>query len=289
MTIRIGLAGSGQRAAGTYAPALAGYEGVQFAGVWGRTPLATQALAATYDVPAFGHYDDFLEQCDAVAFAVPPPAQANLAATAARRGKALLLETPIAGDLAGAEELVRVGERAGVITQVALTWRFSAAVRRFLDGDVPAVEPAGGRGRLVAPIASTNAWHAERGLLRTGGTDLIDLLDAALGNIAGVTAHGNPGGWVGLFLEHQIGRVSEASLYAGAPQTVRQAEVEVYGPGGAARIDLSDCGGQEDITTMISEFVDALDRNAAPVLDVQHGLHLQNVIEEAESYLLLAG
>jgi hypothetical protein len=35
--------------------------------------------------------------------------------------------------------------------------------------------------------------------------------------------------------------------------------------------------------------VDALDRNAAPVLDVQHGLHLQNVLEEAERYLLLAG
>jgi hypothetical protein len=35
--------------------------------------------------------------------------------------------------------------------------------------------------------------------------------------------------------------------------------------------------------------VDALDRSAAPVLDVQHGLHLQNVLEEAESYLLLAG
>jgi hypothetical protein len=33
--------------------------------------------------------------------------------------------------------------------------------------------------------------------------------------------------------------------------------------------------------------VDALDRNAAPVLDVQHGLHLQNVLEEAERYLLL--
>jgi hypothetical protein len=29
--------------------------------------------------------------------------------------------------------------------------------------------------------------------------------------------------------------------------------------------------------------VDALDRSAAPVLDVQHGLHLRNVLEEAES------
>jgi hypothetical protein len=70
-----------------------------------------------------------------------------------------------------------------------------------------------------------------------------------------------------------------ALLRCGAPQTASQAEVEVYGAGGAARIDLSDCGGQEDVMTMISEFVDATDRNAAPVTDVQHGLHLQNVLE----------
>jgi hypothetical protein len=31
--------------------------------------------------------------------------------------------------------------------------------------------------------------------------------------------------------------------------------------------------------------VDALDRSAAPVLDVQHGLHLQNVLKEAERYM----
>jgi predicted dehydrogenase len=289
MAIGVGLAGTGHRAVGTYAPAIAACEGMRLAGVWGRTPIATQSLAAVYDVPAYADYDEFLAQCDAVVFAVPPPAQPDLAAAAARRAKAVLLEKPIAGDLAGAEELTRVVERAGVISQVALTWRSAAAVRHFLDVDVPATEPAGGHGRLVGPTASTNQRHAERGLLRTAGVDLLDLLDAALGNIAGVQAHGNPLGWVGLLLEHQIGRVSEASFYAGTPDTTSRAAVEVFGPGGSAQIDVSESLGQEAVKTMIAEFADAVQHRTAPVLDVRHGLHLQNILEEAESYLLLAG
>jgi predicted dehydrogenase len=289
MTIGVGLAGTGQRAVGTYAPGIAACDGVQLTGVWGRTPIATQSLAAVYDVPAFMDYDEFLAQCDAVIFAVPPPAQPDLAAAAARRAKAVLLEKPIAGDLAGAEELTRAVEHAGVISQVALTWRCADAVRHFLDVEVPGTEPSGGHGRLVGPTASSNHWRAERGLLRAAGVDLLDLLDAALGHIAGVQAHGHPLGWVGLLLEHQIGRVSEASFYAGGPETVGRAEVEVFGPGGSARIDIFESTKPEAVKTMIAEFADAVQRGAAPVLDVRHGLHLQNVLEEAESYLLLAG
>jgi predicted dehydrogenase len=289
MTLGVGLAGTGQRAVGTYAPAVAACEGVHLVGMWGRTPIAAQSLAAVYDVPAYTDFDEFLANCDAVVFAVPPPAQPDLAAAAARRAKPVLLEKPIAGDLAGAEELTRVVEHAGVISQVALTWRYANAVRHFLDVEVPATEPAGGHGRLVARAASTNNWRAERGLLRSAGVDLLDLLDAAIGHIAGVQAHGNPLGWVGLLLEHQIGRVSEASFYAGGPETVSRAEVEVFGPGGSARIDVLDSAKQEAVKTMIAEFADAVQRGAAPVLDVRHGLHLQNVLEEAESYLLLAG
>jgi predicted dehydrogenase len=257
--------------------------------VWGRTAIATQALAAVYDAPAYTDYEEFLAHCDSVVFAVPPPAQPDLAAAAARRAKAVLLDKPIGGDLAGAEELARVVEHARVISQLALTWRYAAAVRHFLDVEVAAFEPAGGHGRLVAPAAVSNQWQAERVLLRTGGVNLIDLLDAALGNIAGLQAHGNPLGWVGLLLEHQIGRTSEASFNAGGREVVRRAEVEVFGRGGSASIDVTQSVDHDAVTTMIGEFADAVERDAAPVLDVRHGLHLQNILEEAESYLLLAG
>jgi hypothetical protein len=39
---------------------------------------------------------------------------------------------------------------------------------------------------------------------------------------------------------------------------------------------------------MIGEFAEAVRHSVSPALDVRHGLHLQNALEEAESYLLLA-
>jgi predicted dehydrogenase len=288
VVLGIGIAGSGRRAAGTYAPAVSAAEDVRLAGVWGRDPTATKTLASAHDVPAFTDYDEFLEQCDAVAFAVPSPAQPDLAATAGRRGKAVLLERPIAGDLAGAEELAQAVERAGVSSQVALTWRYTSGVRQFLDVDAPGADPAGGRGRLVAPAPPATQWQAQRGLLRGGGVDMLDLLDAALGTIAAVRAHGYRLGWVGLFAEHQLGRVSEASLYTGGPDGSALGEVEVIGQAGSARVEISESDAAQAVGTMIGEFAEAVRHSVSPALDVRHGLHLQNALEEAESYLLLA-
>ncbi|MEV5754981.1 hypothetical protein AB0L00_44915 [Actinoallomurus sp. NPDC052308] len=70
------------------------------------TARPAQGLAARCSVPAFGSFAEMLDHCDAVAFAVPPAAQPSLAAGAGEgRHVALLLSRPIAGDLAGAEEL----------------------------------------------------------------------------------------------------------------------------------------------------------------------------------------
>lgn len=49
-------------------------------------------------------------------------------------------------------------------------------------------------------------------MLRDDGVDLVDLLEATLGRIVDVQAHGERRGWLGLMLDHQIGRYSEASM-----------------------------------------------------------------------------
>ena len=169
LPVRVGLVGAGRRACHTYAPMLAVSHSARFAGVWARSADASEDLAASHGVPAYDRYADLLDNCEAVVFAVPPPAQVELAITAAGQGKALLLERPIAGDTAGAEELVEAVETNRVVSQVALAWRFAAPVRRFLDQEVPAVGPVGGRGRLAraAPVAgaTTSPWRLERGVL----------------------------------------------------------------------------------------------------------------------------
>ena len=50
-----------------------------------------------------GRLEELFDRCDVVALAVPPAVQADLAPLAARAGKALLLEKPLADSLPAAE------------------------------------------------------------------------------------------------------------------------------------------------------------------------------------------
>ena len=290
MTVTIGLAGAGRRAADVHAPALASCPGARFAGIWAPRAQAASALADKHAVAAYESFDEMLDQCDAVAFAVPPAAQPEIAGLAAARGKAVLLEIPIAGDLAGAQELAEEIGTAGVVSQVALTWRYASEIRRFLDTAVPHTRPLGGSGRLISaafrPDSSASAWRAEMGVLRNLGPHLVDMLDAALGRIDTVRAHGDPRGWVGLMLEHAHGRFSEASLTAAAQVDAARAYVEVFGGGGSAEIECEAAAGRDAFATMFAEFAQAVAQGTPPGLDVQRGLHLQRVVEEARTDLI---
>jgi predicted dehydrogenase len=290
VVVAIGLAGAGRRAAQVYAPYLASCSAARFAGIWARSPDAMGKLAANYGVPAYERFDDLLEHCGAVAFAIAPAAQAEYAPIAARRGKAVLLERPVASDLSGCEQVVEAVDASGVVSQVALVWRFASAVRRFLRTDAPQVHPVGGAGKVVSGVlaagSGASSWRIERGVLKEHGPDLVDLLDAALGPVVGVDAHGDPRGWVGLQLEHQVGHFAEASLYATSAPGLHRADVEVFGPGGAADIDCVAAVGELTYQTMFREFAEAVEARTSPELDVHRGLHLQRVIEAAETNLI---
>ena len=95
-------------------------------------------------------------------------------------------------------------------------------------------------------------------------------MEATLGPIVGVQAHGDRGGWIGLMLDHQVGRFSEASMSAtSAPDTTR-ADVEIFGPGGSATVDCTGASSPEAYQTMYREFADAVQRGSAPPLDADH-------------------
>src|SRR4029077_14102272 len=72
--------------------------------------------ARQYGASVAGSFDELLERCDAIAFAVPPDVQAALAPRAAAAGKHLLLEKPLAFNLADAERLADAVDEAGVRT-----------------------------------------------------------------------------------------------------------------------------------------------------------------------------
>jgi predicted dehydrogenase len=290
VTVTIGLVGAGRRAAQVHAPVLADSPDLRFTGVWAPTPGPVRELADRHHVQPFERFADLLDHCDAVAFAVPPPVQAELAVTAAQRGRSVFLERPMAGDIAGAEELVEAVRRSNVVSQIGLAWRYATEVRRFLGSEVGRIKPNGGTGRLVSGghrPGSGGGWRVERGILHDHGLDLLDLLEAILGPIVGVQAHGDRRQWIGLMLDHRVGRFSEASMSAAAAPGVFRAEVEIFGPGGGATLDCTRVSGPPVYRTMYREFADAVRGGAAPALDARHGLHLQRVLESADTDVLL--
>jgi predicted dehydrogenase len=281
--LRVGLVGAGPWAALVHAPMIAGHPSTALAGVWARRHAAAEALATANGSVAVDRFDDLLARCDAVAFCVPPDVQAGLAVVAARAGKSVLLEKPIALDLASAQRLADAVGEAGVGSQVLLTWRYTGAVRAFL-ADATAAEPIGGRGHFLSaaflggPFATP--WRLEHGPLLDLGPHVIDTLDAALGDIEGVQAHGDPGRWVGLLLEHRSGAVSEVSLSGSVAVEPLRAGVEVYTRGGAIVVDAGTAVGGSTFTTVVDEFVETA-RGAPHALDVHRGLHLQRVLDAA--------
>ncbi len=283
--LRVGLVGAGPWAKLVHAPQIAAGPETALAGIWARRPEAAAELARPLGAPAFARIEELFDACEAVAFSVPPAVQAELASAAARAGKALLLEKPIAADLRGAEALAAAVERAAVPSLVVLTWRFSATVRSFL-GAASTFAAHGGRGWFVSGAFLgghfATPWRLERGPLLDLGPHVLDLLDAALGPIVRLQTHGDLNRWVGLLLDHEGGAHSEVSLCATAKIEPSTAGAELYGPDGALRFDSAEVDGQETFATLYREFAAVARGALRSDLDVQRGLYLQRLLEQAE-------
>jgi predicted dehydrogenase len=290
--IAVGVVGAGPWAAMVHAPTFAAGPETTLAGVWARRPDAAERLASRHAAPAVADLDELFAHCDAVAFAVPPDVQAALAARAARAGVAVVLEKPIAGDLAAAVELAAAVDDAGVASLVVLSWRYAADVRHFLDA-AAGIEVSGGSGRflsggaLAGPFATP--WRLERGPLLDLGPHVVDLLDAAIGQVTAVHAFGDRHGWVDLVLEHRSGASSSATLCATTPVDPARAGVELYGPAGVLEVDCTAAVDASAFATLRRELVEAVARGGGHPLDVHRGLHLQRLLHDAEQQLLAAG
>jgi len=283
-TLRVGLVGAGPWARFVHAPMLADHPGTTLTGVWARRPEAADDLAAAHRSRGCASLDELLDGCDVVAFAVPPDVQAELAVVAARAGKALLLEKPIALDLTAATRLAEAVADAGVGSQVLLTWRYTEGVRAFL-ADVAERDPLGGRGQFASASALggpfATPWRLEHGALLDLGPHVIDLLDAALGPVVQVRAHGDPNRWLGLLLDHESGAASEASLSMRSPVDPPRATLEIHTTTGVVDLDAAGVAGPTTFTTVVDELIETA-RGVPHPLDVRRGLHLQQLLDAAQ-------
>jgi predicted dehydrogenase len=238
--LRFGLAGTGHWASIVHAPALASTDGIELAAVWGRNQAAASELAASHGAAGFGDFDAFLAEVDAVAFAVPPDVQAELATRAAAAGKHLLLEKPIATSEPAAGALTLAVADAGVASVVFFTARFQPDVRAWLRGVAQERWSGGHAVWLGTALAEGNPfntpWRREKGGLWDLAPHLVSLLWASLGPVEAVTADAGAGDVTHLILHHRGGASSTVTVTVGAPDAADGSEGFLWGGAGWSRM-----------------------------------------------------
>ena len=133
--------------------------GAELVGIYDINPARAAQVAHEIETTAFPSLDALLDKAEAVTVAVPTPAHVSVGLAVLERGRALLMEKPLADSLAGAEELVQRAAGEKLILQVGHVERFNRAVRaaapyleepRFLQTD--RLAPFQPRGTDVAVI-----------------------------------------------------------------------------------------------------------------------------------------
>ncbi len=285
--LAIGLIGAGPWARMVTGPMLAAGPQTRLSGVWSRTAAHAQELGRELHVRAFDDLDALLDTCAAVAIVVTPATQPDLAIRAARAGKTLLLEKPLGEDVAGAQRVVDAVADAGVGTLVMLTNRFDPRLPAFL-AEAARIEPTGGRACFISgaflggPFA--HGWRLERGAVLDIGPHVLDLIEAAMGEIVSVQAAGDPLGWVSVNCTHASGATSGVSMCCTAATTTARTEVEVYSPAGVAFFDGRAVDREARADRIRTELVAVADGAPHPA-DVGRVLHLQQLIAEIEAQL----
>ncbi|MFD9466835.1 Gfo/Idh/MocA family protein [Streptomyces sp. NPDC060027] len=282
--VRVGLVGAGPWARAVHAPVLAAGPETRLTSVWARRPEAARETAAPHGAAVAATFEELLDDCEAVAFSVPPSVQAELAPRAAEAGKALLLEKPLALDLSSARRLVDAIDASGVVSQLVLTNRYHPATRKFL-AEARALDVSGARscclsGAFLGGDFAT-PWRLEHGALLDLGPHVLDLLDAALGPIVRVRGAGDPRRWVELTCEHDSGAVSQASLSGSVDVERGITRIELFGRHPELVFDGGALDHEESWPVLRREFATAVRSGRSGELDAHRGLRLQTLIAQA--------
>ncbi len=137
MTMNIALLGTGRIAGGYLAPALARVDGARLWSVLSRDAGRGRAFAQHHGACAANAVHTDLDRLladgdlDAVLIATPDKLHSPQCVAAARAGKHVLVEKPMATDVAAAEDMVEACDTAGVTLAVAYHMRWHAGHRQL--------------------------------------------------------------------------------------------------------------------------------------------------------------
>lgn len=290
--MRFGLAGTGPWAGMAHGPGLMAAEGVELVGVWGRSPERARILATGLGVSAYDDFEALLADVDAVAFAVPPEVQAELALMAAKAGKHLLLDKPVAMTVAPAHALREAATAAGVASVVFFTDRFADTSRAWFR-DVRATE--GWRGGWLRSFSSlqeqdnpfgSSPWRWQSGALWDTGPHALSTLTAALGPASSLVAVGGDRDLVTLVIRHESGVTSTVSLTLFAPPAAAGFEAAVWGDVGVSPMPVHHDRSASDLLAIAAQELVASALSGEPhEVDVAFGARIVELLEVAQAQI----
>jgi len=133
-----------------HARILAGLPNVDLAGVADVNNEQAQAVARDLGTQGFREFWPLLNVVDAAIIAVPTSQHVEVAREFLRRGISLLVEKPLALDVAGADELIHLAQQSGAVLQVGHIERFNPA---FEDLQQRTVQPLLIRAQRIGPFS----------------------------------------------------------------------------------------------------------------------------------------
>ncbi|MEW1907439.1 Gfo/Idh/MocA family oxidoreductase [Kitasatospora sp. NPDC085895] len=289
--MRIGLLGTGPWARGVHAPALAGHPGVEFAGVWGRRPEAAAEIAAEHGVPAYEDADKLIADVDAVAVALAPQAQAELALRAAEAGRHLLLDKPVALTVPQARRIADTVAAGRLASVVFFTLRFGGervgwlAEQAARDGWFTArCDWLGAVFTTDSPYAAS-PWRREKGALWDIGPHALSLLLPVLGDAATVTAAAGPADTVHLVIGHTGGASSSTTVSLTAPPQAAGVALELRGEAGVHRLPEAGVPPVEAFGHAVDGLLAAARSGTPHPCDAAFGLRVVEILAAAEQSL----
>jgi predicted dehydrogenase len=179
---------------------------------------------------------------DAVAVALPPHVQAPLAVRAARAGRHLLLDKPVALRLEDADEHVEAVDGSGVASLVFVTNRYRPHVEEFVAKAAATPGWGGARVTMLGSIFGADSpyrdsqWRKEHGGLWDLGPHALSIVLPVLGPVDEVVAVRAPFDTVHAILRHSAGAVSTLAATLNAPPALAIWSTLFLGEAGTAKM-----------------------------------------------------
>jgi predicted dehydrogenase len=285
--MRFGLFGTGPWAHQAHAPGLAAHDDVEFVGVWGRNEAKAAELAGRYGAKAYPDPDALIDDVDAVAVALPPAVQAPIALRAARAGKHLLLDKPVAFEPAVADEIAAAVAERNLASVVFFTRRFLPGLQQFLaqtartGGWVEArVDHVGTIYDEGNPFGASQ-WRRDSGGLWDVGPHAVVLVLPVMGPVTEVTAVVGAHDMSHVLLKHAAGGISTLTLSVDVPPAAAREEVVFAGEAGVITLPPQPWEPVEAFGYAVDDLLVAVAGARQPDLDVRLGARVTAILAAA--------